>query len=284
MFVFKGKKESGIALVMAIMILSLVMLVGLILNNIVLNEVKISVNTANVVGAYYAAESGVERALYYLTAPSIEDNIGFFQALPGSNPSSPDTYTLSSTNATYSYATTSIKAPIFTAYNLNNTNPAHVSIVNPSGDIGEDQISWSEQSGGVRSYLNWRIDNCFPQHGNDRLEITQYSFDQHFANPDISKFLAVCNCSFLDDSCQYALLNDLSSNRYYKFVFRPMDGDVQYLEFDLSPDSILSEAMIQVDGRYHSSQYRLQANLSAIQPSSDIFNYVVFSEEEIIKD
>lgn len=265
---------------MTLMILSVAMLTGLFINSIIVGEVRVSLNTANVVNSYYAAESGIERALYYLTTDQLSNNIDIYEGLSVTN----NSYDLGS-GASYTYATTSLRAAEFSATNVSNTNPAHVNIVDPRGSI--TGISWPWYvTGPVESFLKWRIDNCFPEHASDRIETTIYSFANNFTAPDVQKTISVCDCrsdSFID-YCSYLNLTNLSPNKYYKFVFRPLDGEVSNLNFSLQTESIFSETLTQVKGKYKNSEYLLQAKMSALKPTSDIFSYVIFSEEELIKD
>ncbi len=273
------KKNKGFALIMTLLILSMAMLTGLFMNSIIVGEVRVSLNTANVINSYYAAESGIERALYYLTTNQLSNNIDLYEGLSVTG----NSYNLGN-GSSYTYATTSLRAAEFLATNVTNTNPAHVSIVDPRGSITGIAWPWYV-TGPVASFLNWGIDNCYPDHASDRIETTIYSFANNFSLPDVQKTVSVCDCrsdSFID-SCSSLNLENLSPNRYYKFVFRPLDADASWLRFYLETESIFSETLTQVKGKYKNSEYLLQAKMSALKPTSDIFSFVIFSEEELIK-
>lgn len=272
------KNTKGFALAMTLMILSLAMLTGLFMNSIIVGEVRVSLNTVNVVNSYYAAESGIERALYYITTSEMgaEDNILYYDSLDVlANSSSLDN------GASYTYALTSTSSPSVSFTNVSNTNPAHVSIVDPRGNIGS--ISWAGSAQFANLY--WKINNCFPAHASDRLETTIYSFGANFNNPDVQKVVHVCDCKsdVGIDSCTTLNISDLSSNRYHKFTFRPLDSEASLIDFSMS-GGIFSETLTKVKGKYKNSEYLLQAKMSALQPTSDIFSYVIFSEEELSKD
>lgn len=266
---------------MSLMILSVAMLTGLFMNSIIVGELRVSLNTINVVNSYYAAESGIERSLYYLTSSHLADNIDYYDSL--------DTDPLASyamdNGAEYFIESTAISAPNFSASNITNTNPAHVSIIDPRGEVSG--IDWSTDISIVGT-LQWRIDDCFPSHASDRLEITRYYFGSHFSNPDVQKIISVCDCTSdvaTLDSCSNVNLSGLSANNFHRFVFRPLDADVSFLNFSLSDDNnILSESLTKVRGVYKNSEYLLQAKMPALSSASDIFSYVIFSEEDLIKD
>jgi hypothetical protein len=248
------------------------------MNSIIVGEVRVSLNTINVVNSYYAAESGIEKALYYVTSNNITyyDNLDAIPAPPSL-----------ANGASYTYDLTSISAPNFVATNVSNTNPAHVSIVDPFGNIGLIDWTASTEPG---AGLKWKINNCFPadpsegNHASDRIETTIYSFDANFANPDVKKLVSVCDCKINEniDECTGVSFG-LTDNRYYKFTFRPLDSVASVIDFSVS-SGILSETLTKVKGRYKNSEYLLQAKMSALQPTSDIFSYVIFSEEDLTKD
>lgn len=267
---------------MTLMILSMAMLTGLFMNSIIVGEVRVSLNTANVVNSYYAAESGIERALYYLTTDKLDNSIDLYEGLSVTG----NFYDKFGSGASYTYATTSVKAATFSANNVSNTNPAHVSIVNPRGDISINSIDWWSDDTVVSGLLKWRIDDCYPSYASDRMEITLYSFAENFASAIVDKTVSVCDCAVDTDSCRPVSLAGLSRDKYYRFVFRPLDSEVNTLIFSLEPatNGIYSETLTQVKGKYKNSEYLLQAKMSALKPTSDIFSYVIFSEEELIKD
>lgn len=263
---------------MTLMILSVAMLTGLFMNSIILGEVRVSLNTANVINSYYAAESGIEKALYYLTTDQLTDNIDFYEDLSVTG----NLYSLGS--GSYTYAMTSVRAAEFLASNVSTSTPAHVSIVDPRGDISS--INWSADTV-VSGLLRWKINDCFPSHASDRMEVTLYSFTNNFNSAIVDKTVGICDCKsdINIDSCTGISLASLSPNRYYRLVFRPLDAEVSNLIFSLSDtNGIYSETLTQVKGKYKNSEYLLQAKMSALKPTSDIFSYVIFSEEELIKD
>ncbi len=265
------KNNKGIALVMSLMILSVAMLTGLFMNSIILGELRVSLNTINVVNSYYAAESGIEKALYHIN----KNEIAYYDALD--SVATPQDL---ANGASYTYVSTEVSAPSFLATNVSNTNPAHVSIIDPTGDISS--ISWSGSDINT-AHLNWKIDNCFPDHASDRIETTLYYFSANFSSPDVTKIVSVCDCKSYENinSCTGVNFN-ISRNRYYKFSFRPLDSVVSTIDFSIS-SGILSETLTKVKGKYKNSEYLLQAQISALSPTSDIFSYVIFSEEDLTK-
>lgn len=60
------KKEEGVTIYMALMILSIVMAIGLGLTTLILGELRTTRDISNFIIDIYAADAGVERALYKL--------------------------------------------------------------------------------------------------------------------------------------------------------------------------------------------------------------------------
>jgi len=63
-------KESGISLLLAILILSLILAVALGLNTILLRQIRMAREIGNSVTAFYAADSGIEEVLMVRDNPS----------------------------------------------------------------------------------------------------------------------------------------------------------------------------------------------------------------------
>lgn len=61
---FRAKGEEGVSLYMTIVILGIVFSIGFSIAGLLIGEIKIARNINNFVPAIYAADSGMERALY----------------------------------------------------------------------------------------------------------------------------------------------------------------------------------------------------------------------------
>ena len=58
------KNQKGVSVYLAFMVLTVLMVVGLGVSYLVASEIKVSMNMANSVVAFYAAETGIEKTLY----------------------------------------------------------------------------------------------------------------------------------------------------------------------------------------------------------------------------
>ncbi len=283
-------------LVMSLMILSLIMVSVLAVSKIIIGDVRMSVNTVNVVGSFYAAESGLESSLYYIKYGRNESDMSIFESLQDeeSSPNNPLTQIVGTTGQGYIVRTSSLSSQNFVAYDISTSSPAHVDILDPSGMIGS--IDWDNSVNNSHNYsVSWSITDCFPNHASDRLEINIASFAEKFSEPQLDKKVVLCNCQYdSGDTCSETIANyPISDTRYYRFSFRPLDNMVASLDFSIygciSPAQcetlgIPSRVEAVVDGIYKQSSYRLKAEMPALGSVSDIFNYIIFTEEGLIKN
>lgn len=270
--------HRGLTSVVSLFILSLVLASTLLVTSIILSEVRTSLSSVNNIMAFYAAESGIEKGLYYIKYSRQQSDFSYFTDLSNTGT---NTYELDSERR-FTLSTTTINAKNFLAYNLTYNNPVHLDIMDPTGSLSP--IDW----GSVDTYtIDWTIKDCFPEHVSDRLETTFVAFDANFLNPNVQTNVDICNCTYGHDNCDQITYSNISSNFYYRFSFKPLTYPVSSLSFNLnsgfSPVGILSEVLIESRGRYHGSQYNLKARLPALSRTSDIFSYVIFSEEDLSK-
>jgi len=277
--IFKEKKErKGMALVMALLISSLIMASVLLFTRIILNEIKMSLNSGNSIFSFYIAESGIEKALYEIKEGVRTYDFINFNNLEGATEGL-DGYD-------YTFTTANISSKGFTTYNISTSSPVHVDIINPAGEIAG--INWNTGTN-LQYNIDWSIDNCYlGAHGSDRLEVTWSAFMDNFSIISSKTILPSCNCGNISDDCAPISSSDFSSNRYYRFKFRSFDDTIKELSFNISDNDgdvgILSQAKIVVEGEYNNSKYTLEAKVPSLAPVSDIFSYVMFSEQSIRKE
>lgn len=270
----KNLNSQGVTLVVALLILSLAASTIMLVTGLIATQIKTSLNTVNSVAAYYAGESGIEQALYYIQYS--RDRSDFSANFDQLESASFDLVSLDN-GGEYSVlvASTSVLTT-WDIYNLTTSSPQHIDIIDPAGRVG------SIIDGPTGNFtVNWAIDNCFPNAASSRLETTMYSFKSGFASSTARTMVDICNCVYQDDSCDSTGYS-LDSNRYYRISFRALDDNIKKLTFSLN-SKIKSQASIEVDGIYRNSRYRLRAQLPALSPTSDIFSYVIFSEEDLTK-
>lgn len=282
------------ALVMALILLSVMMTSALALGRYILSELRMSLNSVNGISAFYAADSGLEKGLYYLRYGVDQSNLGIFDGL--AEAASP--FTLANSDATFDYlaATTTSPVPSFsehtyTVFDISTSSPGTlpgtVNILDPTGNVVN--IDWASGGSAYSYKIYWKVNNCFPNHASDRLEVTNVSFASNFTDVREENHILLCDCTYSNDWCN-SLVSEfpMSNQRFYRFSFRPLDGAVEELSFDVLRDNvpvgIKSEAIIDVSGSYHNSTYRMQARVPALNVVSGVFSYIIFSEQPIIKN
>lgn len=292
------KSQSGVALVYALLIMIIIMTTVLALTALVTNEVRMSVSITNSIGSFYTAESGIEKAMYYI---KYGQQVGDFTKYYALDNSGSNNYIIG-TSGDYNFdiLTASTTALGYTAYFVTTSTPVHVNIINPSGNVEDinDYLTNNIEITADTYKVAWSINDCdadldYPpnhNHAGDRLEITLTSFTDGFSDADVVTHVARCSCVSGSDDCNInnTTYSDLDLNKYYRFTFRPLDSTINQLDFNLYDGStevgISSEAEIVTNGNFHNSRYKLKARLPAISAASDIFSYVIFSEEPLIKD
>lgn len=276
--------QEGVVLIIALMVLSLIMVSALSLAKIIFNEVRMSINTGNSVIAYYSAESGIEQSLFSIKYSRQQSDFDSnFLALDG------QTESIDGTEQSYTISQAIIDATGYTAYDVSYSSPAYVDIIDPSGRI--NTLPWD---GPIIDYYNygitWVIKDCFPYHAADKLEISYTGFDSVNFVPEVNKRVVLCNCQYYSsDECQVNLsAYTITNDKYYRFMLRPLDSIAASLDFNVylagNPVGIISQAAISVEGNYHNSTYTISARLPSLVPVSHALNYVIFSEEPVIKD
>lgn len=277
----QNSNSQGMTLVAALLILSLSASTVMLVTSIIAMQVRMSLNSINSISSYYAAESGIERSLYYLkfsqdysdfvnNFDKLETNSEWFNFVRLNN------FEYYDGEYTIQVASTTV-VKNWSIYNLSTSSPQHLDIIEPSG-----MVSTIYGPASPTYYLHWSIDNCFPEAASSRLETTIYSFEQNFTNPQTSSVIDICNCEYGSNDCDVVTRSTLDSSRYYRFSFRPLDHQLTKLNFRVD-SGIKSQAYVKVEGRYRGSNYLVSAQLPALSPASDIFSYVIFSEEDLTK-
>lgn len=266
--------QSGVVLIMSLMIL-LVMIISVIaLSRVIVGEVKMTRNSDNSIVAFYAAESGIEKALYYLKLGRENTNFSDFIALEGT-----ESFMDNERNFSFTAATTT--SDYFEAFDISTSSPATAQIILPGGLVPtglEAQLSSSYN-------IKWSIDDCLAGgHASDRLEVSATSLykESSILKSDTQQVTGVCGCEGGGDTCVEIDNSSITADKFYYFTFRPLNNTVTYLK--LTPDNKYpSEANIEVVGNYRQSSHTINVKVNTVAPASNIFSYVLFSDDELSK-
>lgn len=264
--------QSGVVLIMSLMIL-LVMIISVIaLSRVIVGEVKMTRNSDNSIVAFYAAETGIEKALYYLKLGRQSTDFTDFLALEGD-----ELFVDNERNYSFTQATTT--SAYFEAFDIATSSPATAQIILPSGAIPGGAVDPSLST----SYgITWSIDNCSPTHSSDRLEVSVTSmYKETTIKSDTKQFIYTCGCNSTD-LCEPITSENIDANKFYYFTFRPLDNTVSYLT--MTPNNRYpGEANIEVVGNYRQSSHTINVKVNTLFPASNIFSYVLFSDDELSK-
>ena len=77
--------QSGVVLIVSLMILVVMIISVISLSRVIVGEVKMTRNSDNSIVSFYVAESGVEKALYYLKLGRQATDFSDFNALAGTS-------------------------------------------------------------------------------------------------------------------------------------------------------------------------------------------------------
>jgi hypothetical protein len=283
--------ERGAVLLLALMLLSLVMFSTLSLATILVTELRSSRFSDNAVVAHYAAESGSEQALFLLKEARSVDELNvvnpynqFFY------PNSPTHRRLDSFGATdqqrlYDLTKISTTSDDFVAYNVPHNSAAQLDIFDPL------QESLPPTTFVSNLHINWQTNTSGAT--NDRLELTLLKYSNVSGNLQIDpandnprKYYFICGsgtgqCLTIDIS--------LSPNSFYHVSVRPIDDDLKKVSISTSDDSgnsvgIPSQLFIKTTGHYRDASQEVTVQTPWDNGSSDLFNYVIFSEASLIKN
>lgn len=285
--IFLEKKQKsnqeGVVLIMSLMILLLMMVSVVALSRVIVGEIKMTRNSDNSIISFYATESAMEEALYYLKfSKETNDFVNYFDQLDDSQNA-----VLIDDERGFVFSVATTTASYFETFNISTTTPAKTEISLPAAEIP------SGASGLPSKYdVDWSIDDCYAGgHASDLLEISYTSLYKEVSTlrSNTTQKLAVCGCtSGSADACDTYSSEDLDDDKFYYFTFRPIYSDVAYLKFTPKLDGtgtpyLPGYSTIQVTGYYRQSVYHITASLPVYAPTSNILNYIIFSESDLTK-
>lgn len=288
------KKQQGVALVLALVILFVIMVSATALGKIILSGLQITLNSSNSLRAFYSADSGIEKVLYYSKYNKIRGENWPIGSLEN------ETFSLyGSSDSQFYFTEISTSTPGFYFYNVTTSSPAHIDIIDVAGNLPA-VIDWDPSGLNHQYELDWSITDCFPDHASDRLQISSYYFDSSDLSSDpfqvsVDTDVAVCNCTYngnptISNACD-TFTKTIFDTKFYRFAFRPLDDTVASLSFNVwetSATNYLASSTANlyavVDGSYKNTEHRLSVQIPETAPISDIFSFAIFSEEVIRKE
>lgn len=292
----KAKDQSGVVLLVAMLILSLIVFSAVGLSQILINEIRSARYLDNAVVAHFAAESGAERALFLLKESKgldenpnmlFNDDISPNLKIPDNSIVTPDTGTFRVDDSLsddqqrlYQFLNISVDSPDFIVNNVPANATVQFDIYNPiqemAANIDTDITALN---------IDWEVENCG---GSDRLEVSiyEYEIDSGINLYSPYKLYKTCDCSTTNVCVAVSI--PLSSSYFYHVTLRPLDDDVKEIKVQTATragtSSIPSQVNIRSQGIFRESIQTVTAQTPWNPGVADIFDYVIFTESSLIKD
>lgn len=267
------RNRQGIAVVFSLLIISLVTLIGLGITHVITRELSLSGNIDHAVSAFYAAEGGVEKGLYRVKTGKLanESVSTVLAAIQGY------TASFSSNSSTYTNEASELSGTTAQDLAENQTVQVDYSATNAPCANGACVESWVVEWGGG---LATTIEATF---------ISWSPGAQIILDSETTKLLFE-----LPANSSPVTINTPQFNKYYRLRVKALGGDLQNLSITAydSDDPLVSggvivpsATVITVKGVGQKGDF--SQSLTAIVPwqlqLSGIFDYVLFSEKEILK-
>lgn len=310
-----GASQEGSLLLMSVVLLGTIAFTSIFLSLTLIYEIKSTRFSDNAASAYYAAESGAEDALFRLRRSKEFSDQDFFDdkqgkalcaaehgGVSGGVAPTEDNCLAASLPANadperiYDYAMLTTKANDYVAANVKRNSPVFADIYDPAIE-GSASLTTVDQLN-----VDWYLGSCTGQYGSAKLEVTltpiviqTYAPEAPFTKVD------VCGCTDNDAAdgatdglyrcdtlaAHSMLIPDVVTNRFYRISFRPLDVDVKKIVMTTEnaglPSTVPSQIEIKVTGAYREAQSTINLRGVWKDALSGIFNYIVFSEESLIK-
>lgn len=288
-----ANRQRGVVLLLSLLILAVVTAIGLGVTVIIVGELRLSATTRNGTLAFYAAESGIERALYTVKrfrpdATACLDN--------ASCPTGPDTVSTIqsftgfgfSNGATYDTSGTASGSASFTA-NLPQDTVSQVDIYNV-----DDSLNVSDTFD-VKSV---KVKCCAGPAGSEWAEVSWTGWARDIADGSIkwsqkpkSKFISDSNLKSENGFSIDLPLDDLVAYvpAGYRLRVKSVYADITNLTlkaFDSGGNEkeIPARVVVKSVGSVGDVKQALLADLPWKIPLGGLFDYVLFSEETLAKE
>lgn len=273
MFKFRKNKEGAI-LIMSLLVLSSMLIAGISMAVLTLNELKQAKSSDYSIIAYYAADSAIEGAIYKLR------KLDFSASDLNTN------YASGTFGNSATWENNIASTPAYNAL-LRQNRSAIINLYDSEQDCGAVkcvECIWNDLETGESdpdlevTFYPWQFTgliNVLPEQGEQEY---YRSVPENRIN-----FSAIAgpwhkyNASLLDNTC-------------YTLRVRPLydDADVTVKTYSdagcANQIGIPSFLTIDALGKYETSKQRIKTVVSKDAPLSDIFQFVLFSEEPIVKN
>lgn len=298
---FSRKKNiSGQALLLSLLIMAGITAAGIGFATLIISQIKAAENIDNSISATYGAESGLEKALHIvkinrLNSTTLADTITEIETV---------SKTFSTAGLSVVFDEDAISSEeVNNKFSLQQDESRQIDFYNPDDPFGATTniaalyLSWDNNPVPISeppwdyddgygtgpewvevSWTGWDLDgNSF-----ENVEKELYSGADLFFDADLCHEDSYIQCTIIP------LDPDMIGLSYYQVRVKALhagidDVEIKALDVGLNLVPIPSRVHIKTVGKYGRTQQALNASLPWKIPSSGIFDYVIFSEEQINK-
>lgn len=277
---FVSKDQRGSALVLVLFILLVAALIVSTVTAVILNSVRSTTSYSFGARAHYAAESGVERSLYYLHAARQAKIYGLSETADDIT----DLTATFANGATYTLTTQLNSDILYADILLDETGQfdffaedyttGSLRLV-PLTDLAGIQINWNEDPSCSVSTMEVSFSSWTELLWED---ISDFSSGQ-------TRYVVDCPVGTVYD-CEYTL--GVDSNHLYRVRLKPIScaaPEVEVTAVDSTGAAIATYNFIHIasQGQFSTAVQGVAADTLWHAPLTDYFDYVLFSESQITK-
>ncbi|MBI2415654.1 MAG: hypothetical protein HYV33_03270 [Candidatus Kerfeldbacteria bacterium] len=271
--------NRGSVLVITMFILLTIGLMAGVLTAIVVNQLKITVNYSGAAKAYYGAESGIERGLFYAQRARLQKTIGATATA--------DTINLLSgflSNGVGYQVDATAQQNSFT-FNLPEDNSTQFDIF--AEDYTDGFLTIVPLSGAKNLTVNW-IEQCTTATPPSQLELTLYQWEptqwEDLTDPAAVRTNYVASCA--GTPCQFNL--GMDDTHLYRVRLKALrcdltQGFAQVLNDTFTPLNLTTTMTIESTAFFSINGQRITVQSLWNPPVNSYVDYVLFSEDTITK-
>ncbi|MDP2918372.1 MAG: hypothetical protein Q8N68_02640, partial [bacterium] len=256
------KPQSGVALLYAVLMLGTVSLISLVIASLTLRNLKISRDVGNNMLAYYAAESGVEKALY-------------------------DVYVGGVTSGTANVNLKEIVAGRW-EYTIKTSFDCSDPFIQEGALSADQTLAFDNLGGPTRLRIRWDDDDNNATNNTELVEVTWVGWDDNLSNfaldPENYEPLnqTVFKNLFSYSSSEQNWQGTVKANNLVRI--KPLKQAIKGLKVCFDNVDIEDKVRVDAKGIFHDYQKAIESIYSSTTLSpSGYFDYAIFSEQNIRK-
>jgi len=270
--------QRGAALLLALLMMSGLVVVGVVLGDLTISELRQSRNLDQSMVAYYGAESGAERAIYEWRQSGSDSGFTSIDCLNEDTLSSVG-WTCESAPATLNEI--SFTLPEFIVKEIPLYLPTQLNV---NSGVESATVDWQSADPTTNLEYPW-------------LEVTLLSWDASDAQVNfasdahVTKRLFPCSPAAVGGVvCDQAVINDFVASNSYVVRLRALHNDVsnvtiKFYDGGANPVDIGTYLKTgDFTGTYENAKQGVRVQVPVTDAATGMFDFVIFSEESLLKN